>query len=95
MALPKPTSATGPNGEHLHVWNIDRHHWEIEVKLDGTCEFFYLNLETDEMWNSEWKVWEMIPRDVAESFSKHDRVAQWTERAERCVASGFDSRPGQ
>jgi hypothetical protein len=59
-----PDTGVGPDGEILYTWNKDEHHFELEIFSNGLGEFFYLNHQTNEMWEHEFEVGDSIPEEV-------------------------------
>jgi hypothetical protein len=67
-SLPVPDAGIGPDGQVLYTWKNDEHHFEIEVFPTGIGEVFYLNLNTDEMWDSEYKVGDPVTEEIKEKL---------------------------
>lgn len=60
--LAVPDAGVGPDGEILYSWNKEGHHFELEVLPNGLGEFFYLNHQTNEMWEAEYQIGDEIPK---------------------------------
>lgn len=63
-ALPVPNVGAGPDGEILFSWNHEEHHFELEIYPSGIGEFFYLNYQTDDVWECDYHVGNNIPENV-------------------------------
>lgn len=62
--LPVPNAGVGPDGQILYTWKQNEHHFEVEIFLNGIGEFFYLNLKTNEMWDCEYTVGDLISEEI-------------------------------
>jgi hypothetical protein len=66
--LPVPDAGIGPDGQVLYTWKNGEHHFEIEIFPTGVGELFYLNLNTDEMWDSEYIVGNPVTEEIKEKL---------------------------
>ena len=48
-----PRSALTPDGSYLMEWDLSPHHFELELRPDGTYDWFYRNAETGKLDGDE------------------------------------------
>jgi len=60
-----PDAGIGPDGQVLFSWNRNDHHFEIEIFPSGLAEIFYLNFETDEVWEGEYRIGDSFPLEIS------------------------------
>jgi hypothetical protein len=51
--MPVPPACTGPDGQVSYCWNMDEHHFEVEIVSKDEIDVFYRNRQTKETWLEE------------------------------------------
>lgn len=69
IILPIPNACPSPDGEMLFTWDSDQHHFEYELNLDDTVEYYYKNRYTRLDWYAEGIINQLIPDEAIEKLS--------------------------
>jgi hypothetical protein len=62
--IPVPDAGATADGGILYSWNNDEHHFELEILEQRQATFFYLNYLSDEMWETQYAIGGLLPKEV-------------------------------
>jgi hypothetical protein len=56
-----PDAITGTDGKLFYTWKRDAHYLELEMRSDGTGEFFFRNSKSGDIWSEDFRLGEPLP----------------------------------
>jgi hypothetical protein len=51
-----PDAITGTDGKLFYTWKRDAHYLELEMRSDGTGEFFFRNSKSGDIWSKDFRL---------------------------------------
>lgn len=67
--LPVPDAAPGSEGQMLYTWDSAEHHLVLEIFPDEAAEMFYYNRRSEQMWEHDYRVGDLLPPNIIEQLS--------------------------
>ena len=64
LELPEPDASAGVQGQILLDWELNEHHFELEIFPTGEGVFFYYNRVTKETWDDDYHIGDEISDKV-------------------------------
>ncbi len=64
-----PNGVATPDGQLLFTWDLNDHHFEVEVFPDRTGEIFYLNYRTNATWEYDYQVGDRLPDTIKDKLN--------------------------